>query len=489
MEVHTAAPLYSSNGFGQSEAFNSTDAGAMDVDEMDIDLTGDPELVTREDAAITQSFGSEPPITGISPAAALSAEMETDAAPDKVFIWGLDDLTTEDIERFVSEYYPTEHFVKVQWINDQSANIIYTDSEAATQALIAFTDDSQVDLASIQPREARRAKPLSWRDTPGDWTVRQATVADKKVPRAREQSRFYLMNPDKDPKERRERNDARRDERGDYKRRRFDDREHRRRRDGDRFDVNMYDDDAGEVTYSNRSTSADGRKPQRRARRGSDDLFGGKAAGRAGGRLRNRSASPLRDGDGRMGFEDDQPRRRTARQRSVTPEHLRRPVDRDYSQSNTGKELFPASGTTSGLTESDGAAQELFPNKSSPVKAPKELFPHRTPISNHRRTAAFDAADETSKYSKPRSLAERITGGPRSNVHDRPVSRTRRDEEQGFDIRGAASPGFNIRGAAADASSVKELFPLKAGPNAGKELFGEKIKGRGGARRKAEDMF
>lgn len=390
-------------------------------------------------------------------------------------------MTTEDIERYASEYFPTDSFVKVQWINDHSANLVYTDSETAAHALAAFTDETQVDLLSVQAKEERRAKPVSWRDTAPEFKVRQATLGDVKVKRAHEQSRFYLMNPDKDPREQTRDYDSGRNERGDYRRRKFDDREHRRRREGrDRFDVNMYDDDAGERPRSSRSASDDSYRKRRRVGR-DNDLFGDRAAGRRSGRLRDRSASPIKDGDGRMGFAEDQPRRRTARQRSATPEHLRRPVERDYNQSNAGKELFPVSRSSSALAESNGPVKELFPVKASPVRLPKELFPHKTSISNHRRTPAFDAS--------PRSLADRITGGPRSSLQDRPRSRNGQ-EEQGFGIRGAAQPGFSIRGAATDASTVvKELFPLKAGSNAGKELFGEKIKGRGGARRRAEDMF
>jgi hypothetical protein len=37
--------------------------------------------------------------------------------------------------------------------------------------------------------------------------------------------------------------------------------------------------------------------------------------------------------------------------------------------------------------------------------------------------------------------------------------------------------------------SVRELFPSKYGNNAGKELFDETLEGRGGRRRRAEDMF
>ena len=78
--------------------------------------------------------------------------------------------------------------------------------------------------------------------------------------------------------------------------------------------------------------------------------------------------------------------------------------------------------------------------------------------------------------------------------------------QPGFSIRGiadTANAGFSIQGAA-DANSdvggtrklsVKELFPGRFGvlssssTNEGKELFGQKIRGRGAQRQRAQDMF
>ena len=65
----------------------------------------------------------------------------------------------------------------------------------------------------------------------------------------------------------------------------------------------------------------------------------------------------------------------------------------------------------------------------------------------------------------------------------------------GLNIRGASrlqDSGFSIRGAADDAScvpQVNELFPERVVGNVGKELFADKLQGRGGKRNKAEDMF
>jgi hypothetical protein len=74
-------------------------------------------------------------------------------------------------------------------------------------------------------------------------------------------------------------------------------------------------------------------------------------------------------------------------------------------------------------------------------------------------------------------LADRITPRPT-------------DSGSAFSIRGLATKrapeqGFAIKGTAAH---VRELFPDKAG-NAGKELFADRLDGRGRQRQKAEDLF
>lgn len=61
----------------------------------------------------------------------------------------------------------------------------------------------------------------------------------------------------------------------------------------------------------------------------------------------------------------------------------------------------------------------------------------------------------------------------------------------GFSIRGMANKRGDDQGIAIKGTgpTVRELFPDKFGTNAGKELFAEKLEGRGKRRQKAEDMF
>jgi hypothetical protein len=88
--------------------------------------------------------------------------------------------------------------------------------------------------------------------------------------------------------------------------------------------------------------------------------------------------------------------------------------------------------------------------------------------------------DLMSRITKPTPEDHRFSVGP--------------SDQNGFIIRGHAGQqqpaGISIKGMAlVSEPSVKELFPNKAGLNAGKELFSEKLEGRGGRRRRAEDMF
>jgi hypothetical protein len=221
----------------------------------------------------------------------------------------------------------------------------------------------------------------------------------------------------------------------------------------------MYDDDAGDANRKRARVDQNG------------DLFGDRL-GHSNGRLRNRSASPAQ-GRGREDRERSRSPHRNSK-KELFPSAINARKELFPSAINAGKELFPSSGTA------EPSTKELFPSKQSTGAMRMDMIPSkRGSISNHRRSDAFDASTINDFFSstpppRERSLADRIT----------------RPESASDDIRikGAANSGFSIRGAAAG-SGTRELFPLKAGSNLGKELFGEKLKGRGGPRRKAEDMF
>ncbi|KAB2574918.1 putative nucleotide-binding alpha-beta plait protein [Lasiodiplodia theobromae] len=489
--------------------FQAMDAD-MDID-MDIDLTTADDIEAFDTEGITiDDTAASTTASGAPNAVAKEPQLE------KVNIEGVDNLTTAQVKAYALGHYPSDHYVRIEWIDDSHANIVYETGNAALEALVGLTDPAKRDLATAADTlehalEQRDAKPFF--DNPEvQLKIRLAVNTDVKAPRAHEASRFYLMNPDKDPWERRRRQPGdRRNGGGDgYNRRRYDDREQRRRKDNAEYDMDMYDEEG----------SSRPRNASRRPRRGSlsDDSLDDRRRGRrreapsknlddllpskADGRLRDRSASPLRDGDGRYGFEeDDGAAHRRIRRRSYSPPSNRLPSGNGSKELFPGrggatKELFPGAASKSTLLSSTASSpnpstntnsnstKELFPSKGGHThgKRSRELFPHKTAHSNHRRQDAYDSRDLSEQaFTRPRSLEERITGGPNSNGR-------LNGEDQGFAVKGSAdAPGFSIRGAA----DVRELFPMKsgAGSNAGKELFSEKIQGRGEPRRKADMYF
>ncbi|PYH90066.1 hypothetical protein BO71DRAFT_388353 [Aspergillus ellipticus CBS 707.79] len=452
---------------------------SMDID-MEIDLGPLPEA---------EHIDTEPTfMTGTAQDGSLD-HLDAEAQYEKVHIRGVDELTTENIKRFAVEHFPMEEPSRVEWIDDTSANLLYSSGEIGLQALSALTQVNEEEDASALP--ALRLRSAKFVSTHPDSVlqVRSAVKTDRKKPRAHEASRFYLMHPEHDPRERlrRELSDRRRSGGGDpgdgdYTRRRFDGRELRRRRDRDAdesFSANMYDDAKPASPDRSEPDRSYDRRDDRRGRREQRDLF--PEEGRLSGRLRDRTASPGRDSlmEGGYAEQDRRDSRRHFRERS--PQLNRR---------NEGKELFPSSGAGAA---SDSNTRELFPNRTV-----KEFFPSK--VSNHRRSDAIDAADETADL-----FSQRISVPLMDGSHDQQPPRRKRDvelfpekgdtgvlnirgaagQDQGMSIRGAAN-GISIKGRGA---SVRELFPSKYSSNAGKELFSDKIEGRGGPRRRAEDMF
>lgn len=380
---------------------------------------------------------------------------------EKVHVRGVDDLTTDNIKQFATSHFSQEIPSRVEWIDDTSANLVYSSSDIGLQALAALTQVTEEEEASALPPLRLRSAKLLASHPDSVLQVRSAVKTDRKQARAHEKSRFYLMHPEHDPRERlrQELSDRRRGDtgEGEYRRRRFDDHELRRRRDRDQsdtFSANMYDEQPASYSDSERA----GRRG-----RGPRELFPDDEE--SSGRLRNRSASPgrdtLEDAD-RMNRAHDG--RRRFRERSA---HTRR---------NAGRELLTSKG------DSDPSARELFPNKPTSSYIKKELFPTKT--SHHRRSDAFDASDET-----PDSLARRITAPGQRNRNIELFPESGGDvqmEDQGFAMRGI-SKGLSIKGRGAPA---RELLPSQHKTNnTGKELFGERLEGRGGRRHKAEDLF
>jgi hypothetical protein len=176
---------------------------------------------------------------------------------------------------------------------------------------------------------------------------------------------------------------------------------------------------------------------------------------RGGGRLRERSASPLRDGDVNQAME------RRSRDTAASANRVKAQIIKSH-------------------LKGAGSSKELFPQKIGV---------------NHRRSIAFDAADATADLFA-KQMPVPFTDGSvdqrsRSNGLS-PTSRisSKQNSEVGrLNIRGVAKAStthdFAIKGAAQE-NAAKELFPHD---NAGKELFEARLEGRGRRRQKAEDLF
>lgn len=438
----------------------------------------------------------------------------------------MDDLTTEDIKAFSAEHFPSESPLRIEWIDDTSANIVYETAAAASMALNYFSLSPKYDMP-YSPIQLRSAKIFSSHPE-SSLHVRIALLTDQKRPRAYEASRFYMMHPEYDPREQRRRDRSSRSGHGDYQRRGYGQEEHRRRKEGDKdggFNPAMYEDDSKALAYradgfsdrraskSTRSSfsSADDRKTfqerRTRARRRIDTYRPGRSNGNDRGE-RDRSASPDQDDGGHLGRSG----RRNSRRRTPPPPYQARDPHLPFFD-NSGKELFPSKPQLGPVNYKD--ERNIFLNKSSVGNLKKELFPNKSTSSNHRRTDAFDAADETadlfatglnvpladgvstSRHNITEKLANHALSYGRLKSPDPEPELMALEvlNDGGLNIRGASrmqDSGFSIRGAADDAScapQVKELFPEKVVGNVGKELFVDKLQGRGGKRNKAEDMF
>ncbi|KIX98861.1 uncharacterized protein Z520_05322 [Fonsecaea multimorphosa CBS 102226] len=511
------------------------DADLMDIDiDMDMDDQGPPlddefQLEEGEEPSFVPSGAPAATDSSALIPAIYTEDPALEPQWNKVHIRGVDEMHTNDILAFVHDHFSeVGDDVHVQWIDDTSANICFNDSDTAKRAQLAFlANPITIEELTDNPFEVRAAKQLASR--PGSMlVVRVSQQGDRKKKGARDASRYYLMHPDQDPTERMRKEFE--NSRGDYRRRRFDDRElHRRRRDNDRatgddaggFSANMYDDAPTTDTEVNRARGRDLFSRVTKARRRSAS---------PGARTRGSDEIDISDSD-----DDGRTRRRGYRDRG------------DRMRSNAGKELFGSSTSDpkiGGGLRSDRL--ELFPNKSSDVdtsmsspapprpaidaaqnrantaaakrlKADLLSAAQTSPRSNHRRSHAMDAKNEE-------NLAERFArksisidstksstrngGASNAGVELFPSSSSGAGNAGGgLSIKGSSSEnggggpgggGFSIKGAGGlsikgRALEVKELFPNQYsrnsnGRNEGKELFDEPVREKR-VRRRAGDLF
>ncbi|KFX87256.1 hypothetical protein V490_08401 [Pseudogymnoascus sp. VKM F-3557] len=434
----------------------------MDID-MGLDMDIGQDYSTEQDAQIEL----HPDLSAAPISIDTTNPDATTLTPHKIHLRGLDDLTTKDIKSFAEEYSAGQPLERVEWIDDTSANIIYASPEAASAALEAFVAADQLP-ANYSTLDMLTAKPFP--NFPNTrLMVRLAVEGDKKQPGARERSRFYLLNPEHEPQERRRRDDRggrgdgrNRSRRDNYRRRDYDDRETRRR--SDDFDVSLYDDDEASLARRSRepesesgSTSGYRNERSQRVRFAGvgKELFPEKITSRSNGRLRNRSASPMRDNEGDLILDARPSDSRGGRGRHTN---------------DGGANRRKAQVIKDRLKASASEPLELFPRKAAArndaTDATADLF------ANKLRIPMVDGASDRSS-AKP-DLMSRITRPGESDA----------DAQSSFKIRGTAKQqpaqdGFSIKGLAASGQGARELFPGKAGGNAGKELFADRLEGRG----------
>ncbi|KAF7558953.1 hypothetical protein G7046_g5203 [Stylonectria norvegica] len=402
---------------------------------MDLDIEMDDAFDTAQDAPIVDLGRDDilQPDEQEEPGELADDEPTMDESqnviPMKLHVRGLDTLHTSDIKAYVKSHYGIVD--KVEWIDDSSANLVFSSESTARDAITALSTVHVADPSALAPGETLPAKPLEGRPEI-TMHIRFAVEGDRKQAGAALRSRYYLLHPEHDPEERRRRQQENRsryrDRDGEFRRS-----SGRRRRDSDdeveTFEASMYDDEPRATRQPDLVSPPHGRPRLSSSANRGKELFASRKS------TRDRSASPGRSTNG-----DDSMSERASSSRNRT-------------QARSIKDRISA----------DNSAKELFP-----TQAPRG------------RGGQLDQL-------------ERAIGSARLKEEDRPkiVSVPADPTAGAFSIRGTASQrgdggGFAIKGAAAGASA-RELFPDRfGGVNVGKELFdGSRSK----RRQKAEDLF
>lgn len=449
--------------------------------------------------------------------------------PNKLHIRGLDFLDENQLKSYVIIHVGGKGADRIEWVNDSSANLVFSSEAAAQDALIQLAAVEIADPTQLPPSEILPAKSVA--DRPEVvLQVRFAVESDRKERNAAQKSRFYLFHPEWDPEteEGRKRRESGRD-------RRYRDREDRgsnRRNNGkaryedryrdeepETFDVNLYDDDAGALTkritpthgqrvrdsrspsaYSDsdhyRSTNRDkelfpSRKELFPNRRPRDPMRSDRAAS-----SRDRSRSPGRDDHNAM--EDDLARDREAvRNNREKARSLKERISRTDGDNRAAK------------------SKELFPSKvvGEGRKAQMDQVP--SDLLAGMRGLSYDGAVDCNIVSVPFSVVHESATSPSNHVDERPAGHIHfrnsssnlvtltfadriTDSRNAMSIRGSAQQSGGSGMLKIKGTSVKELFPNKfngdsnsssSSNNAGKELFADRVSGGSRRRQKAEDLF
>ncbi|PKS11622.1 hypothetical protein jhhlp_001773 [Lomentospora prolificans] len=355
--------------------------------------------------------------------------------PTKLHIRGLDILTTEDIKTYVRDH--TSPINRVEWIDDTSANIVFSSEDAAQDALSALSaipiaDPTQLPILECIPAKPYGAKPEV------QLQIRFAVSTDKKQVGASSRSRFYLLHPEYDPEERRRHDRSRYRDRDSTDTRRY--RDSRRRHDfNDTSEYPAYD----ETFYDDKETGEDLHSRSRSDLRNRDLPDADRES-----RLGNQAPQYLRERNETKELFPQRRRDTRLRSRSASP---RRDVDKSAAGEHSHRNRARAMQVKHDLATVD-QAKELFPSKLSASSA---------------KLAQLDQLESATK-------ATSLDGA--DSLHIRGVA-----------SQASPSSGFTIKGASS--VKVKELFPSKFGGSVDDDLFPDKLEGRNRRRQKAEDLF
>ncbi|CAK7269150.1 hypothetical protein SEPCBS57363_003455 [Sporothrix epigloea] len=482
------------------------DAAGQYRDEIPQEVAPQDDILTA-DAENARKMGEAGEIDEtVETSAAATENTTSDLALTKIHIRGLDALNADDITAYVSEHFTGDGgrkgpFDRIEWIDDTSANLVFTTEAAAASALAALSSVAIDDVAQLQVGRLLPAKTYSAKsdDVSAGLSVRFALASDKKEAGAATRSRFYLLHPEYDPEERKRNHQNRRQngrEGGHRDSRHSRHRSYRNDRHDhlDRqidilnnyFDENLYDDDRPAQSESSLSRqSRSNHQPRRRPRSRStsrDRSYSPKLQSNNRGKELfpvdsgtqskelfpdNMLASSITRGHNRNGrsYEINRLRDRSASPRRGEVDFFYDAAGADlYDEQPANNQAEPVSAAAAHDRSTARAERDLLSTTGSKVQL--ELFPD-----DAKGTAQMDLLEV--------SLKHRLT---------RPIDK--------LNIRGSAGSGnkqgISIKGA----SSARELFPDKLHSNSdqdrkgGRGFSGNSLSSRiQRPRQRAEDLF
>ncbi|KAG6287127.1 hypothetical protein E4U09_006338 [Claviceps aff. purpurea] len=123
-----------------------------------------------------------------------------DVIPTKIHISGVHTLHTDDISAYVKTHFG--HVEKIEWIDDDSANLVFNNDYIAGQAITSLSAVQIADVSALTLGESIPAKPFNGKPEVS-LQLRLSLRSDKKQAGAALRSRYYLLHPEHDPEERR----------------------------------------------------------------------------------------------------------------------------------------------------------------------------------------------------------------------------------------------------------------------------------------------